>query len=382
MMPTEWTAESLLSYISYGYYTQDHKAVAVSVRNSVKPPSPLPREQDGDDASASSFGGFDILPLELLYLICKQLDVQSLVRLSRTSLRARVVVNSYHVFRTVIEHAPAALTNLADTRLISYHPATTIYAALVSSACVSCGQSGAFFFLVTCQRVCFQCLRTNPALWVIPVRFAKKCFKLDNSKDFPPASMPVMYLGSKQRPVGFIDVKSARQFALSVHGSMEEVQRLQAADGMHADTLMEGYFMQFLRDAPLRLFTPVMLSSTGWWEEIAEFYTVLVQDLPANRGSLVFPPWSAANGTVGDGLWCRGCSRMVRLYKYGDLTYATLSTIVSGLPPQGIETTEALYERAACPRSREQFWKHAATCWGTKNDLPDIEQVLERLGLS
>ncbi|KAF3480797.1 uncharacterized protein GIQ15_06144 [Arthroderma uncinatum] len=381
-MKSKWTAESLLSHLSYGYYTQDQETVAVSIRNSVEQPSLLPREQDSEyDTSTSSLGSLDHLSLELLHLICEKLDVQSLVRLSQTSLRARAVVGSFPVYQVLLKHARAALTNLADTRLLSFHPATTIYSALVSSECISCKKSGAFFFLLTCRRVCFQCLRINPALWVIPVKFARKCFKLDDSLTFPPPGMPVMYIGSRQRPVGFVSAKCARQFSLSVHGSMEEVHRLQAADGMHASTLMEGYFMQFLRDAPLQPFTPVMLSSTGWWEEISEFYVVLAQDLPANRGCLVFPPWSVADGTVADGLWCRGCSRMVPLYRHGKLSYAVLSNIMPDLPPDGIETVEALYERASCARSKEQFWKHVATCWGTREDMPDIEQVMRQLHL-
>ncbi|KAM5451785.1 hypothetical protein MaudCBS49596_003613 [Microsporum audouinii] len=373
-----WTRESLLSHLSYGHLVEQEAVV----------PSLLPRRLDIKHRAASA-STLESLPLEILHLICEKADLLSLLRLSRTSIRAREAITSFPAFAFLLAHASSTLKALSQTNLLPYHACIDIYAALRSRTCASCHAApGIYFFLLDCQRVCFSCLRINPALWIIPLPFARRCFKLDLDYSTPSASLlqiPILQVRGKE---ACTSVQSARWLATSIHGSMEEVYRLQAEGGMHASSLMEGYLMQFLRDAPLQPFTPFMLSSTGWWEELSDFYSTMLDELCiTSRGcvasslSLSVSDGTATTASVeSDGLWCRGCSRMVSWYRQGRLGSEAASIIMPGVP-QGFEMVEALYRRASCVWSRDRFWEHVASCYAVAEEMPEISRVMADLHL-
>ncbi|EFR05247.1 hypothetical protein MGYG_08259 [Nannizzia gypsea CBS 118893] len=406
---SEWTHETLLAHLSYGF--------SIS-RYTLPPPipsTPLPREETA--ASTSSIGALDALPLELLHLILERTDVLTLLRFARTSLRAKSVVSSLHIYNVLLAHAPEALRQLALCHLLSHHQTLTIYQALISTACSSCHQStrATHFYLPSAQRVCFSCLRMNPGLWLVPLSLARRCFKLSASST---AKLPLVrfqhatttananadttdnsectgeaWKKKKRKPEPCVSVRDARRLAESVHGSMEEVYRLHTQGGMRASCLMEGYVMQFLRDAPCTPFTPSLLASTGWWEEIAEYLVRLLGDLGvAARESVVLPwpdasmvppsssklPLAAAGVNTVEAFWCQGCSKLAKWYLQGMLDKEACSKLVPGVS-DGFETIEALYALSMRVWSRDEFWRHISTCYAVQHDMPHVRLAVAQL---
>ncbi|KAH6723475.1 F-box domain-containing protein [Leptodontidium sp. MPI-SDFR-AT-0119] len=199
------------------------------------------------DASSSSIGLLDILPVEF-----------SLSHLSRVSLQGNEVVRSLPAYRSLMEHAPHALAALGRTRLISLHSANALYGTLLSEQCISCGEYGAFLFLPTCERCCYECLCRNQSLWVIPTTLARKCFDLTLSqlKRLPimrsvPGSYFVGHTISRQRQLKLTSVKAAKELGIMIHGSTENMAETLTARRSGGMTEKEYHTFRWLQDAPL-----------------------------------------------------------------------------------------------------------------------------------
>ena len=180
---------------------------------------PAKRSAIQHDPSSSSLGLLDML------------DFQSLSRLSRISLRGQVVVQSLPAYRDLMEHAPHTPA-LGRTGLIDLHSATVLHATLLSEVCVSCGEYGAFLFLPTCERCCYECLHRSQSFWVIPTALAGKCFDLmlHQLKEIPVMrSVPGIYsVGhgvSRPRRLRLTSVKAAKELGIKVHVSMENIAK-------------------------------------------------------------------------------------------------------------------------------------------------------------
>ena len=203
----------------------------------------------------------------------------------------------------------------------------------------------------------------------------------------------------KRKSEPCVSLRDVRRLAEKVHGSMEEVYRLQTKGGMHASCLMEAYLMQFLRDAPCQPFTPFLLASTGWWEEISEYLARLLDDLGVVGRESVPLPWPDANTVpsstsastspsssspsgedVMEGYWCQGCSKLAMWYLQGRIEREVYSTLVPGVS-DGFETIKALYALSMRVRSKDEFWRHIATCYAVQQNMPDIRLVLGQLHL-
>jgi hypothetical protein len=115
-----------------------------------------------------AFGLLDKMPLELLHLVLSMLDLRSLSRISRVSLQGQAVVESLPAYRDLMDYAPHAIKALGQTGLIRYHTAAMLQATLFSKSCISCGEYGAFLFLPTCERCCYECLLWNQSLGSSP----------------------------------------------------------------------------------------------------------------------------------------------------------------------------------------------------------------------
>ncbi|EFE44241.1 hypothetical protein TRV_01017 [Trichophyton verrucosum HKI 0517] len=409
---TDWTRETLLSHLSYGYSLKD-----------LPPPQRIPSTRLAREATAissSSIGALDTLPLELLHLILEQTDILTLLRFARTSLRAKSVLSSLHAYNFLLAHAPDALRQLALANLLAAHETRSIYTALLSTACSSCLQPSraTHFYLPSAQRICYSCRTLNPGLWLIPLSFARRCFRLGASST---AKLPLLHFRPdttgtttiitsgnrkhkhRRKSEPCVSLRDVRRLAEKVHGSMEEVYRLQTKGGMHASCLMEAYLMQFLRDAPCQPFTPFLLASTGWWEEISEYLARLLDDLGVVGRECVPLPWpdasmvvpspaststststssssSSAGDDVMEGYWCQGCSKLAMWYLQGRMEREVYSTLVPGVS-DGFETIKALYALAMRVRSKDEFWRHVATCYAVQQNMPDIRLVLGQLHL-
>jgi hypothetical protein len=109
----------------------------------------------------SSLGQLDSIPLELLHECLAYLDIVSLQRLFRVSLHGNLVAGSLPLLKKLAQATRNALDVLSKARLLGLHSINTLYAALQSDRCISCGSYGPFLLLLPAQRCCYPRLVVN-----------------------------------------------------------------------------------------------------------------------------------------------------------------------------------------------------------------------------
>ncbi|CAK7222609.1 hypothetical protein SEUCBS140593_004957 [Sporothrix eucalyptigena] len=200
-----------------------------------QPPPPTKPPSNASLSSPSSLGCLDCLPLEDFHMVMNQMDGQSLVRLSRTSRRAKVVVDNLPAYRELREYCPTALVALGKTRILLYHTVAHLQEALRSRLCTSCSLSfGGFLFLPTADRVCFDCLALNRGLWMTTIHHACVCFRVPRralEKHLPVLRTVGPYGGRWWLyPTSTVDylvpVGAAKALAVDIHGSEEAARAL------------------------------------------------------------------------------------------------------------------------------------------------------------
>jgi hypothetical protein len=310
------------------------------------------------DPSSSSIGLLDILPVELLQYTLHMLDFRSLSRLSRVSLQGNEVVRSLPAYRNLMEHAPHALVALGHTRLISLHSANVLYGILLLEQCVSCGDYGAFLFLPTCERCCYECLHSNQSLWVIPPSLARKCFglTLSQSKRLPiMRSIPgVYFVGhriSRRWQLQLTSVKAAKELGIMIHGSTENMAETLAARRSGGITEKESYTFRWLQAAPLQ--PP--------HQDLSRLPTEgnVPNDDYCGMASIPFPSL-LQNNTLQNGLWCRGCDRTFERYRFRKLA----PNVVSDLVSPGCDAFRIFLGMHRRARSNAGFLEHITHCYG------------------
>ncbi|CAK7235764.1 hypothetical protein SBRCBS47491_009406 [Sporothrix bragantina] len=213
-------------------YTKEYSLKGM-IRGLTLPPAvPLP---PSSSSSKSSLGRLNGLPVELLHMVLVFLDGQSLVRLAETSHRAKEIVDTLPVYQELRQHIPDVLVALAKTHMLRCHGISDIQRALRSSACASCLVSfGGFFFLPTCERVCFDCLYENRALRMITLANARECFRLTARQletgvpilNTIPGSYSVKWHKHHPNVHRLVNVRQVKAYAIKVHGSIEAVDAL------------------------------------------------------------------------------------------------------------------------------------------------------------
>src|SRR5690606_28814019 len=61
-------------------------------------------------------------------------------------------------------------TSLSRTKLLSLHSMIQLRRVLRSDRCECCPEYGAYLFLPTCVRCCWECLNANPSLRAISLK--------------------------------------------------------------------------------------------------------------------------------------------------------------------------------------------------------------------
>lgn len=278
----------------------------IRITEPAKPPSI-------DRTSPSSLlGNMDVLPLELLHAIFALLDFKTLSDISRTCSRGTAVVKSLPEYHDLMHYAPLTLTALGKTQLIRHHSSATVHAALLSSDCVSCHQYGAFLFLPTCQRCCYNCLHRNQSLWVTTLSVAKRCFDLSSAavKTIPimrslPGKYWVGYNISRQRPIRLVCVGTAKRLAISE--DVSEAQLRQVLETTRSARCLSDnrdyYMLRHLEAAPL--------SPPGSSFLMRGTESNVPNDMYCGMASMPFP-FLAARKQIEYGFWCLGCELVQR----------------------------------------------------------------------
>lgn len=108
-----------------------------------------------------------LLLIEIVQLLLLAMDVPTLTTFRRASRGAMALVDSLREYRQIVQHCPDILRAVLSLRAGSYSLGV-LYDTLSSMWCSSsgCGSKpftgfGGYLYLVTCERVCFFCLRNQ-----------------------------------------------------------------------------------------------------------------------------------------------------------------------------------------------------------------------------
>ncbi|KAI1503979.1 hypothetical protein F5X99DRAFT_373131 [Biscogniauxia marginata] len=312
----------------------------------------------------SSLGQLDILSAELLLLTLNLLDFQSLSRISRVSLKGKVVVEALPAYRDMMEHAPKILTALGKTQLLSYHSASLLRQTLRSDKCVSCFDFGAFLFLPTCERICFECLYQNQAFRMTTPTIAKKCFRLTDSqlKKIPimygiPGTYNMRFQVSRRRVYRLVNVKQAKQLGIKVHGSVESLAEFMPKTRVGKMTSREFWMFKRFHEAPLE---PLGCDLSRLPEKAN-----LGNDDFGGMASIRIPYLTEAGADYG--CLCQGCQVTYHHYRRGLLP----AKVLSELAPPGVGPYRPLRAISTRLRSRNRFLEHIRHCYGVSRLLID-----------
>ncbi|KGQ09311.1 hypothetical protein BBAD15_g5349 [Beauveria bassiana D1-5] len=269
-------------------------------------------EQSGHKLSAfepavsqSSLGFIEKLPQELSLLVLELLDLQSLFRLSQTSIGARHLVLDFRPCQEILEHTPTLPQTLAEARLLSRYSAHQIFRQVIcSDRCSSCGLVGEYIFLLTCERVCLSCVLDKTSFQVIEKSLAESIFQLNSEKI---AAAPAYYCA--QRKLSFVRTDEMKEIAA-------------------------------MANAPTTLFAALGLDKL--------FIVYCSQRISS---TIIFIP-SPSEAWPEGGRQCGGCVKDIHL------------TLISHFDPRSphLEFGEEILYKAMRRYSQAEFWDHIEHC--------------------
>lgn len=342
--------ERLLSRLSYApHWLGDSTFFLINLDT-------MPMRVDIQRDKPSSLGSLDQLPFDILYAVLSVLDLQSLSRLSRASSQAHIAVGSLPAYSELLDYSPLLLQVLVGLRLVTLHSATQLRAALRSERCVSCPHFGPYIFLPTCARCCWQCLRFNPGLRVLPGGEARRAFGLSREHLL---RLPVVhairnqYMQDLKASLGLVSVSMAAELGVSVHGSSDALAKTAPASDEGEEFAAKARFLQGASGG----YDPLVLKGLDAVPK-DEYYTV---------ASMPFPSLQETDA-IEEGVLCRGCERTCKQYESGRLS----DKDVSGIIPEGSAPLPILSSMLRRTRTRAQFLEHIKDCYGVQNLFPEI----------
>ncbi|KAH9895546.1 F-box domain-containing protein [Xylariomycetidae sp. FL2044] len=332
------------------------------------PPRPQPRPQhlsrDGRVRAdrVSSLGALDHLPPELLSILLGMLDSRSIACFARVSTRGNALVQSHRAYRDLVSVAPRVLVALGRVRLIGLHSVAELHAGLRMERCAYCAEYGAFLFLPTCERCCWECLRRVPSLRMISPKEAKRYFGLSDRhlRQLPTLYViPGTYGISADAAPGqcrLVSVKAARALGLAVHGSVEKLAEAMARRVKSTRLLVTGRYLQAEPAGPEGQ-DSLMLPDQG----------NVPNDSFFGMASIPFPSLSNS-GTIEEGLWCRGCQDVLRQYN----SLRSRQDVLAAIVPPNLCSLRVLVGLERRARSKESFLDHVRHCYGAKQLVPQL----------
>ncbi|KAI2627585.1 hypothetical protein GGR54DRAFT_421213 [Hypoxylon sp. NC1633] len=315
-----------------------------------------------------SLGMLDRLPTEILLIILPMLDMQSSVRLARASFRGNALVQSQDGFKDLATHARQELVALRHMGLLGLHSIAALDAALRMDRCVACGGFGAYLFLPTCVRCCYECLESHPSFWMLSSEEAQRCFGLSSHHI---QQLPKVHYSNHKRSADLIQcelvsAKAARALGLAVHGSEEKLARAMESN---CKSQADRKFGRFVQSGPAvsQQLSQGHLPSL-WREEVG-------MDVSEFFGTAFFRfPLLSKSGMVERGLWCKGCQHN---FDHGaQLPLDVLATLMPRNSKLG-DAQKVLQYWVRRAWSRESFLDHIRHCHGAQL-VPKPRQKVNR----
>ncbi|KAI1413531.1 F-box domain-containing protein [Hypoxylon sp. FL1857] len=310
----------------------------------------------------STLGTIDCLPPEIMSIILCMLDIQSIARFASVSFRGNAFVQSQRAYRDLVAFVPQVLLALGRTGLIHLHSVTKLHAALRMERCATCAEYGAFLFLPTGERCCWECLRYNPLLRVILPRQAKRYFALsERHLQCLPTLHPIpgnydIFVKSPPEHCELVSVKAARDLGLKVHGSAEKLAQAMAKRCKSRRFIIIGRYLQ--SRPPIYQGQDLLLQPSQGNIPPDDYF---------GMASIPFPSISKP-GEIEDGLWCRGCE--VTRHQYDSLRLPR--DVLVAVVPLNCEPEQVLVGLERRARSKESFLNHIKHCYGARQLVPEL----------
>ena len=301
------------------------------------------------------------------------LDLQSTVHFSSVCFLGRSLVYTSSEYRDLVTFARDVVVALCKLGVAGAHSVADLHAALRAERCTSCNDYGAFLFLPTAQRCCWDCLCHNPQLRLLSLEDAERFFVLSERsvEQLPKVHViPGRYgLSKKPAPENCIltSAAAARALGIQEHGSRDKLAAaLSKKYSSSADTSVR-LLGEFYQSKPRRV-------ARG--ED--NFYLGTLDDNPSDAffgmASLPFPSLLSP-GHAESGLWCKGCGITLRKHMDMELSNDVLArTVPAGAYPMlfliGVQKRAYL---------REAFLLHIRHCYGAVRMVLDMPGVREYL---
>ncbi|KAI0114041.1 F-box domain-containing protein [Nemania sp. FL0031] len=362
-MPYQDTSMDVLSLLSHRPRALLYSMITIS-----DPPEPMEATLQN---RASSLGILDRLPAELLHEVLKSLDFQSAIRFSHVSNQGKNMLCSLPAYRDVIKYAPRTLAALGQTKLLHLHSTSELHNALRNERCATCPEYGVYLFLPTCERCCWQCLRSSPTRRVISQTAAAKIFALSPKmvQQLPimfsiPGTYGIAYKStqisykSTQISYRLVSASAVKELVISTYGSPENA------------------IEAIIRRTPIWQTIPYMLYLMARDPQAIFPHSTCLDDLmmldQGNRrtdpyfGMALIPfPSLTTPDIVELGLWCKGCEWTYKQYRGRRLP----AYIIANMVPAECDPDLVLLDMARRAYSRIRLSAHLRHCYGAQQLL-------------
>lgn len=159
-------AEAILRVCSY--HRRDFDLVVVRSRPHHMQPVQASLQAAFQTLPSAKLGILDRLPVELILVVLRKLDICSFFHFRQVNRRARVLSAGFREYELVSEHGLEGLRGLLRAELAHCFTIEDLYQALVTDKCSTCGAFGWHLFLFTAERCCFDCLQSSAHYRVLP----------------------------------------------------------------------------------------------------------------------------------------------------------------------------------------------------------------------
>ncbi|KAM5366553.1 hypothetical protein ACJZ2D_010450 [Fusarium nematophilum] len=255
-----------------------------------------------------------------------------------------------------MNYCPEILAALAKTHLLQLHSAGSLRHTLLAEKCASCFEFGAFLFLPTCERICFECLCRNRAYRMTGLGSAKDWFGLTDAeiRRIPiMQSIPGSYrvrnsVRWDSRTCSLVCVKQLKQLALDAHGTPEKVSSFMPEGLDHPISFKDFHTARQFHEAPLEPPGYDLSRTPGKLDWITDKY--------AGMASIRMPSLSSSGADYGR--LCQGCRYIYDPHSLGLLP----SDVLAEMVPEGADAP--LLARLTRLWSRDGFVDHIRRCYG------------------
>lgn len=263
----------------------------------------------GDHISSSpkvGVGALDTFPIEILHYILAQLDLRTLTNFYHVNHRARHLVASLPHYKAIDTHARNVLRGILSISMGPWITLETLYQALCTAECASCGAFGGYLYLLTCTRVCYLCFTEHDSY--LPQRRLQAMQRFSLTSPLLNTLPQMLGRAGTYSPhskkcraqLDLVDGNSARQAGVALHGSAAAMEE-------RAQEAAEQKLRQY-RDRRAQWAAKSSTKSSARRPPRTEVPWDGEEENPLRFMAVVRAPWlDRSSQSVEWGAYCKGC---------------------------------------------------------------------------